>query len=152
MEQPFWAQYERQRQEAAERAEPQRQRQLLLSFLAASQAGDMEALTSLLAQDAISGADGGGKVQTTLTPIYGKLAVARFWRSVAPKTPRQLTTTLSEINGSPALLFWDEGRLAGVISLALSAEGIQEIYALLNPDKLAYLQQQLSRSKRRERL
>jgi RNA polymerase sigma-70 factor (ECF subfamily) len=133
-------------------AEPQCQRQLLLSFFAASQAGDMEALTSLLAKDAISWADGGGRVQTNLTPIYGKRAVARFWLSVTPKTPRPLTITLSEINGSPALLFWDEGRLAGVISLTLSAEGIQEIYALLNPEKLAYLHQQLSRSKGRERL
>jgi RNA polymerase sigma-70 factor, ECF subfamily len=40
--------------------EPQHQRQLLLSFLSASQAGDMATLTSLLAQDAISWSDGGG--------------------------------------------------------------------------------------------
>src|SRR5260221_2650061 len=59
--------------------EPQRQRQLLLSFLSASQAGDMAALTSLLAQDAVSWSDGGGKVQTNLKPIRGKLAVARSW-------------------------------------------------------------------------
>ncbi len=53
----------------------------------------------------------------------------------------------SEINGSPAILVWDEGSLAVVISLTLSAVGIQEIYALLNSEKLAYLQQQLSSSK-----
>jgi len=125
--------------------EPQRQRQLLLGFLSASQAGEMGALTSLLAQDAISWSDGGGKVQTNLQPIYGQQAVARFWLNVTPKTPRPLTFTLAEINGSPALLCWDEGRLAGVISLTLSAVVIQEIYALLNPEKLAYLQKQLSR-------
>ena len=124
--------------------EPQRQRQLLLSFLAASQAGDLAALTSLLAQDAVSWSDGGGKVQTNLKPIYGQQAVARFWLSVTSKTPRPLTFTLAGVNGSPALLCWDEGNLAGVISLALSAGGIQEIYALLNPEKLAYLQTQLS--------
>jgi len=45
-------------------------------------------------------------------------------------------------------LFWDEGSLAVVISLTLSAVGIQEIYALLNPEKLAYLQKQLSSSRR----
>ncbi|HEU5367589.1 MAG TPA: hypothetical protein VFU69_03960, partial [Ktedonobacterales bacterium] len=55
-----------------------------------------------------------------------------------------LTFTQAEVNGSPALLCWDEGNLAGVISLTLSAGGIQEIYALLNPEKLAYLQIQLS--------
>jgi RNA polymerase sigma-70 factor, ECF subfamily len=124
--------------------EPQRQRQLLLSFLSASQAGDMAALTNLLAEDVVSWSDGGGKVQTNLLPIYGKQAVARFWLSVTRKNQRSLTETLSEINGSPAILLWDEGNLAGVISLRLCAVGIQEIYALLNPEKLAYLQKQLS--------
>jgi len=124
--------------------EPQRQRQLLLSFLSAYQAGNMTALTSLLAHDAISWSDGGGKVQTNLKPIYGQQAVARFWASVASKTQRPLTTSLAEINGSPALLFWDEGRLVGIVSLTLGAVGIQEIYALLNPEKLVYLQKQLA--------
>src|SRR6266480_3125885 len=132
--------------------EPQRQRQLLLSFLSASQAGDMTALTSLLAQDAVSWSDGGGKVQSNLKPIHGQQAVARFWcfwLSVARKNQRPLTFTLAEINGSLAILFWDEGSLAVVISLTLSAVGLQEIYALLNPEKLAYLQKQLSSSRRR---
>ena len=124
--------------------EPQRQRQLLLSFLAASQAGDMAALTGLLAQDAVSWSDGGGKVKANLQPICGQQTVARFWLSVTPKAPRPLTFTLAEINGAPALLCWDEGSLAGVISLTLSAGGIQEIYSLLNPEKLAYLHKQLS--------
>jgi RNA polymerase sigma-70 factor (ECF subfamily) len=123
--------------------EPQRQRQLLLRFLSASQTGDMAALTSLLAADAVSWSDGGGKVQANLKPIHGKLAVARFWLSVLHKNQRPLTETLAEINGSPSLLFWEEDRLVGVISLTLSVMGIEEIYALLNPEKLAYLQKQL---------
>ena len=124
--------------------EPQRQRQLLHSFLSATQAGDMAALTSLLAQDAISWSDGGGKAQTNLKPIYGQQAVARFWLSVTHKIQRPLTFTQAEINGDPAILLWDEGALAGVISLTLSVGGIQGIYALLNPEKLAYLQNQLA--------
>jgi RNA polymerase sigma-70 factor, ECF subfamily len=72
-----------------------------------------------------------------------------FWLGVARKNQRPLTLTLAEINGSPAILYWEEGRLAMVISLTLSAVGIQEIYALLNPEKLAYLQKQLSSSRRR---
>src|SRR5215470_1949899 len=50
--------------------EPQRQQQLLMSFLSASQAGDVQALTNLLAQDAVTWADGGGKVRASLQPIY----------------------------------------------------------------------------------
>lgn len=132
--------------------EPQRQRQLLFSFLSASQAGDMAALTSLLVKSAISWTDSGGKVQSILKPIHGQQAVARFWLfwlGPARKNQRPLTFTLAEINGSPAILYWEEGRLAMVISLILSAVGIEEIYALLNPEKLAYLQKQLSSSRRR---
>ena len=131
--------------------EPQRQRQLLLSFLSASQAGDMAALTSLLAQDAVSWSDGGGKVLSNLKSVHGQQAVARFWSfwlSPTRQNQRPLTFTLAEINGSPAILFWDESSLVIVISLTLSAVGIQEIYALLNPEKLAYLQKQLSRSRK----
>src|SRR6266516_7444185 len=134
------------------RFEPEPQRQLLLSFLSASQAGDMAALTSLLAQDAISWTNSGGKVQAILKPICGQQAVARFWLfwlGPARKHQRPLSLTLAEINGSPAILYWEEGRLAMVMSLILSAVGIQEIYALLNPEKLAYLQKQLSSSRRR---
>jgi RNA polymerase sigma-70 factor (ECF subfamily) len=127
--------------------DPQRQRQLLLSFLSASQAGDMTTLTKLLAQDVVSWSDGGGKVQTNLKPIYGQQAVARFWLSVTHKNPIPLTFTLAEINGSPAILFWAQSSLAGVISLTPSTVGIEEIYALLNPEKLAYLQKQLSSSR-----
>ena len=132
--------------------EQQRQRQLLLSFLSASQAGDMATLTSILAQDAVSWSDGGGKVQTNLKPLYGQQAVARFWLSVTRKNQQPLTETLAEINGSLAILFWEEDRLAGVISLSLSAVGIQEIYALLNPEKLAYLQKQLESSSKPKQL
>jgi len=131
--------------------EPQRQRQLLLSFLSASQAGDMAALTSLLMKSAISWTDSGGKVPSILKPIHGQQAVARFWLfwlGPTRKNQRPLTFTLAEINGSPAILYWEEGSLAMVISLILSAVGIEEIYALLNPEKLAYLQKQLSSSKR----
>lgn len=132
--------------------EPERQHQLLLGFLSASQAGDMAALTSLLAQDAVSWSDGGGKVQSSLKPIHGQQAVARFWLrahfwlSLARENQQPLTLTLAEINGSPAILFWEKGSLAAVISLTLNSVGIQEIYALLNPEKLTYLQKQLSRS------
>ena len=136
-----------QNQRARFAPEPQRQHQLLFSFLSASQAGDIAALTQLLAQDVVTWSDGGGKVQTILKPIYGQQAVARFWcfwLSQTRQNQRPLTLTQAEVNGSPAILFWDEGNLVIVISLSLSADGIQEIDAQLNPEKLSYLQRQLS--------
>lgn len=134
-------------QRARFKPEPQRHRQLLSSFLSATQAGDMAALISLLAQDVVSWSDGGGNVQANLKPIQGQQSVARFWSfwlSAARNDPRHLTVTLDEINGSPAILFWDAGRLAVVVGMAVSTAGIHEIDAVLNPAKLAYLQRQLS--------
>lgn len=125
-------------------SDPQRQRQLLFSFISATEAGNMEALTSLLAQDVVSWADSGGKAQANIKPLHGQQAVVRFWIGVARKNERFGIFTLAEVNGGPAFLYWEEGRLAGVGIMTLSDEGIQEIYALVNPDKLAYLQKQLS--------
>ena len=63
-------------QDKRTRFEPQRQQQLLQSFLAASQAGNMTALTSLLAQDVVSWSDGGGKVPATSSLSM----VSKRWR------------------------------------------------------------------------
>ena len=87
--------------------------------------------------------------QTNLKPVYGPQAVARFWSFwLNAERPNQqpLSLTQAEINGSPAILFWDEGRLVIVLSLALSEAGIAEIFALMSPEKLAYLQNQLASS------
>ncbi|MEO5951591.1 MAG: RNA polymerase sigma-70 factor [Chloroflexia bacterium] len=127
--------------------EPQRQRQLLFTFLSASQTGDMATLTNLLAQDVVSWSDGGGKVQSNLKPVFGQQAVARFWSfwlNTERENQRPLTITQANINGTPAILFWDEGRLAITISLTINDAGIQEIDAQLNPEKLTYVQKQLS--------
>ncbi len=127
--------------------EPQRQRQLLLQ-LSLRQSG-----RGYGGSDQPSGSgcrllvgwwrQSAGEPPADLLPA-SRGAAWSFWMSVGRKNQPPLTDTQAEINGSPALLFWDEGRLAVVISLTVSAAGIQEIYALLNPDKLAYLQKQLS--------
>ena len=66
----------------------------------------MPALANLLAQDAISWSDGGGKVQSALRPIRGQSAVARFWIGLVQKNQRSFSPMLEEVNGSPALLIW----------------------------------------------
>jgi RNA polymerase sigma-70 factor (ECF subfamily) len=105
----------------------------------------MAALTSLLAEDAISWSDAGGKARAPLTPLYGRHATAHFWTQVVGENLRRLTITLDDgINGGPALLSWDDSRLIGVLLLTASDAGIQEIYALVNPDKLVYLRKQLT--------
>jgi RNA polymerase sigma-70 factor (ECF subfamily) len=128
--------------------EPQRQHQLLLSFLSASQAGDMAALTSFLAQDAVSWSDGGGKLRAPLRPIRGRSAVARYWAGMARKDQRLLELRMEEVNGQLAVVAWEGAALFAVIALMATQEGVQEMYAILNPEKLVYIQRQIEARQR----
>jgi RNA polymerase sigma-70 factor, ECF subfamily len=128
--------------------EPQRQRQLLLSFLSASQAGDMAALTHLLAQDAVSWSDGGGKIRVPLRPIRGRSAVARYWAGMARKDRHLLELRMEEVNGQLAVVAWEGAALFAVIALMATQEGVQEMYAILNPEKLVYIQRQIEARQR----
>ena len=122
---------------------PETHRRLIERFVAACGSGSISALTELLAKDVTTWADGGGKVQTVPRPIFGQHAVARFYIAVAPKLPPNLTTTIDEVNGAPALLSWIGPRLDWILTLDIVDDHIQGLRVILNPDKLAFIQRQL---------
>jgi RNA polymerase sigma-70 factor, ECF subfamily len=127
---------------------PARQQQLVTRFIAACQLGDLLALTNLLAQDAISWSDGGGKTRAALRPIRGQSAVARYWTGMARKDPRSLTLRMEKVNGQLAVVAWEGAALVAVIALIAAQEGVNAIYAILSPEKLAYIQRQLESQQR----
>ena len=53
------------------------------------------------------------------------------------------TTTVEEVNGSPALLIWLEKRLASLFTFA-GGEKVQRIWIIRNPEKLAFIWRQLA--------
>jgi RNA polymerase sigma-70 factor (ECF subfamily) len=122
---------------------PETHRRLIERFVAASGSGNISALTELLARDVTAWADGGGKVQTVPRPIFGQKAVARFYISVASKLSPDLTTTIEEVNGALALLGWMGSRLDWILTLDIVDEHIQGLRVVMNPDKLAFIQNQL---------
>ena len=61
--------------------------QLMSAFLAATQSGDLDALTQLLASDVRVVTDGGGKVRAALDVIDGADRVAEFLIDAARKRP-----------------------------------------------------------------
>lgn len=122
------------------------QQQLVLRFLTASQLGNIHALTALLAQDVISWSDGGGKVSAALRPIVGREAVARLWIGLinkAYKQQRLFSATIEEVNGSIAVLIWDDNILLLLMTFDFTDEYIQAFRVVLNPEKLVYIQSQL---------
>lgn len=122
---------------------PKTQRQLAASFVAACRSGNLSALTNLLAHDATAWADGGGKVRAGLLPVAGRETVARLCITLMRKVPGDHRLFMDEVNGSPALLSWSDSRLNWVAVFDISENGIVGLRSILNPDKLAYLQDQL---------
>ncbi len=124
------------------KASPEEHHRLLEQFLQAVGNGDLEGLTTLLAEEVTFWADGGGKVKgAALEPVHGRAAVARFVMSVsarfAPVNARYLVAT---VNGKPTLLIYSaDGTPAIVVSVEVGAGRIQTIWAIANPDKLIRL-------------
>jgi RNA polymerase sigma-70 factor (ECF subfamily) len=132
------------------RPAPERQRELVARFLAATQRGDVQQLASVLAQDVSFIADGGGKVAAARQPVHGRELVIKLLIKLAENAPRavhaaehELRLIAAEVNGEPAVLFWVRDRLDTVFSFALGDEQITAIHAVRNPDKLSYIQHQL---------
>lgn len=118
------------------------QERLVNGFLKAVESGDVAALTRLLTQDVAVYGDGGGKVPAAPHPLSGRERVVAFLMRVYPLLPADTRVEPAEVNGSPGLLFRSEGKLLGVVTFNFSGGQIQAIYNLLNPEKLAYIEQQ----------
>jgi RNA polymerase sigma-70 factor, ECF subfamily len=132
--------------ERRRRFEPSReaQQRLLDRFLRAAQEGDLAALTEALAEDVVSWSDGGGKVSAARNPIHGRESVIRLLAGLTRKWSADLRVELAEVNGAPAMLLFSGARLWQVTSFEIVDDRIQSLQAVLNPDKLAYIQRQLA--------
>ncbi len=118
-------------------------RRVVEEFLAAAASGRTEPLVRLLTSDATSIGDGGGKVPARTRAFEGALAVATFMRGLFKpgKAKRALVGGTAEIhtanaNGAPAVVAVVDGRVVGVMSLEIGAEGIVAFRSQANPDKL----------------
>jgi RNA polymerase sigma-70 factor (ECF subfamily) len=119
---------------------------LVTHFLAAIQQGDFNELLHDLAEDVTLYGDSGGKATVVPQPLHGAEVVARFFSIIARKAPAETRVAVSEANSMPALLVWERDALTTVFLFANSNGRLVEIYAQRNPDKLIYLQRQLSQS------
>ncbi|WP_210593759.1 RNA polymerase sigma factor SigJ [Streptomyces sp. GESEQ-35] len=118
-------------------------RRVIEEFLAAATSGRTELLVRLLTDDAVAIGDGGGKVPARAKACEGALAVAKFMRGLfkPSKAKRAIVGGSPEVyattaNGDPAVVAVIEGRVIGVMCLAVTAEGIAGFRNQVNPDKL----------------
>ena len=111
---------------------------LAIAFMRAAQAGDLEALKALLAEDAVLISDGGGKRKAALRHMIGRedvMALIRglFWRK---HWPIEADVRLARINGYLGAIL---ATADGLYTLAFQPDGkgrLAAVYLVANPDKL----------------
>jgi RNA polymerase sigma-70 factor (ECF subfamily) len=118
---------------------PERNAQITSQFLASAASGDVNALLTMLAPDAVWTADSGGKATAARKPVVGAVKVARAIAGLMRKTQGQLRVEMVTCNSAPAVLLYLDEHLEGVITLEIVDDKITNFYAMRNPDKLVAL-------------
>jgi RNA polymerase sigma-70 factor (ECF subfamily) len=123
---------------------------MLSNFLLAIEEGNMEDLISVLKEDILLFADGGGKTFSVqgqrLTafkkPIEGRENIGRLLLSVIPKFRQSITNFNQDIiftNGMPSIVSYSGDEPVSLVTLDSDGEHIRAIYVQTNPDKLRHL-------------
>ncbi|MGW3692188.1 RNA polymerase sigma-70 factor [Streptomyces sp. NPDC005125] len=125
---------------SAERREPvssTAHRRLLEVFLAAAQTGSLSALEDVLTEDVVSYSDGGGVRGASKIPVVGRPHVSKYLAAFAPRFWPPADVRWVEANGRPAVLVSAHGNAVALLSVDVSARGIERIMWVMNPAKLA---------------
>jgi RNA polymerase sigma-70 factor (ECF subfamily) len=121
-----------------------RHAQLISAFGSATQSGDLNALTQLLASDVRVVTDGGGKVRAALNVIDGAERAAQFLIEVTRKRPGawwrdDFTVRFATINGLPGLIVDAPEGPVQTAAFDIDGDVIRALYVVRNPDKLRHL-------------
>jgi RNA polymerase sigma-70 factor (TIGR02957 family) len=131
--------------EQAREVDPGRWQELIARFLLAARDGDVAGLEALLAADVVSRADGGGVIHAARRPVQGRENVARYVAGVVHRFGQGAVPAFAEVNGVPAVVLTQDGRLTGVLLLSTDGTVLTAVDLVVNPEKLAFAERQLSR-------
>lgn len=123
-------------QSRARRVSRQEHDEVVRAFGAAARSGNVQDLIRTLDPDVVLRSDGGGIVTAARNPVIGAGRVARFLMGALRTKPN---TEVLEQETSDALGFalWEEGRIAGVVTLDVVDGRITDIRMAVNPQKLS---------------
>ncbi len=112
------------------------------AFFNASRTGDTQTLQTLLADDVVMYADGGGVRLSVVKPIYTAENIMRFFEGVSRRADFELPTLLFEglIDGLHGFATMESDDLPQTTALEIENGKIKAIYVMRNPEKLGHLQ------------
>ena len=118
-------------------------RRLLAAFTKAVAAGDLDTLIGMLAEDAVMITDGGPEgrrvrgFRNLPRPLQGARKIAGFVAATARSA--DLEIEIHELNGQPAVVFYEEDAPFAALLLAVADDRIQRIYFHGDTGRLRYL-------------
>lgn len=113
-------------------ASPEVHRRLLEAFTTAAAEGDIDALVTMLAEDAVMITDGGaegrrvGRIRNLPVPLTGARRIAAFISATAGAT--HLVSEVHELNGQPALVFYEGDAPFAALLLGIAGERIHRVF------------------------
>ncbi|MFB6230225.1 MAG: RNA polymerase sigma-70 factor [Salinibacter sp.] len=120
-------------------APPEAHASLRNRFVEAFRQRDPEALAEVLAGDVTHVTDGGDIPEAAKCPIEGLDRVTRFYRKIAPDADEDIEVRPVRVNGRPGLLALQDDRVHSVWGFRVANGQIQEVYTVMNPEKLRAL-------------
>lgn len=112
-------------------------RAIVEQFAAAIEAGSIESITALLAEDVWGIVDGGGFVQAPTKPTFGRTAVSRQWSNGRRRLDGQPAyATIVILNGEPAIVIGPAARrevAVAVVHLETRASRICALRVSVDP-------------------
>jgi RNA polymerase sigma-70 factor (ECF subfamily) len=109
-------------------------------LVAATMAGDVDAVQRLLAEDIVILADGGADHHAARRPVVGRHRASRSMVNLSKRSPEGASAEVLRANGAPAILIRHaDGRPYLLITASVTDGLVDTLYAIVNPDKLAHL-------------
>ena len=124
-------------------ASPEVHRRLLEAFTRAAAAGDLDTLVAMLAEDAVMITDGGpagrrvAGIRNLQAPLQGAAKIAAF--VVATARSSDLTVEIHDLNGQPALVFYEADAPFAALLLAVADDRIHRVFFHGDVMRLRYL-------------
>jgi RNA polymerase sigma-70 factor (ECF subfamily) len=114
-------------------------------FLTAMATGDIDSVLAVLAPDVVLVSDGGPDHRAARRPVHGSDRVGRLLVHLASRMPAGTTVTAQDINGEPGIIVAVDGVPFLTLGFAGGPQGIDRVWLVRNPSKLAHLPRGASR-------
>jgi RNA polymerase sigma-70 factor, ECF subfamily len=124
-------------------APPETHRRLLAAFTQAASEGDLDSLVAMLAEDAVLVTDGGSQgrraagIRNLQKPLSGARKIAAFISATARSV--DLVTEIHELNGQPALVFYDQDAPFAALLLAVTEDRIHRVFFHADVERMRHL-------------